>query len=463
MLNPPRRRAVLLSLIASAAVAGLAAPFPTQERQPNFIVFFIDDLGWADLGCCGSVYHQTPHVDQLAAEGVRFVQGYSACTVCSPSRAALLTGKAPARLHLTDWIPGHVMPGKPLRVPDWTQHLPKTERTLPKVLRSAGYATCHLGKWHLGKASESRPEDHGFDANFGGTHQGQPPSYFSPYGISTLQDGPVGESLTERLTDEALRFIEAKRSQPFFLHFAHYAVHTPLQAKPTDVEAARRRLRPELKQRNPTYAAMVASVDASVGRVRRKLEELGLTRDTVIVFTSDNGGLVLGKLPPTDNSPLRAGKGSAYEGGCRTPWIFCWPGRFPTGALCDAPVITHDLYPTLLELAAIPATTARSDPIDGVSLASLLAAPASKLARTDLFWHYPHYHPGGATPFGAIRSGDWKLIEFYEDGRTELYDLMNDPGERHDLSKAQPDRAAELRKKLADWRNEVGAQMPTRR
>jgi len=442
---PCRSFVACLFLLASLAKA-LAAP-------PNVIVILVDDLGWADLGCQGSQYHQTPHIDGLARDGMRFTDAYSACTVCSPTRAALLTGKHPARLHLTDWIAGHAAPKAKLSPPEWSRRLDPAEPTLAARLKSAGYATAAVGKWHLG--ADSRPQPFGFDVNMGGDHRGQPPRYVAPYGLPELPDGPAGEFLTDRESAEAVRFIEAHRSQPFFLYLAHYAVHTPLDGK-RDVVAKYKARTPD-DQRNPVYAALLESVDDSVGRIRASLQQLGLATNTVIVFTSDNGGLVLGKDRPTSNRPLRSGKGDAYEGGVRVPFIVCWPGVVRPGSTSSRPVQTVDLYPTLLEAAGVD--DAPGHERDGTSLVALLKGKGSTPDRS-LYWHYPHYHPGGATPHGAVRSGDWKLVESYESGHLELYNLASDLAESTDLANALPEKANELARDLAAWRKKVGAQMP---
>ena len=452
------RRFVTL-VTAAALLAAAARPLSAADadRPPNVVVFLIDDLGWTDLGCFGSDLYETPNIDRLAREGVKFTNAYAACTVCSPTRAALMTGKYPARLHVTDWIPGHKRDNPKLLIPKWTQYLPREEVTIATALKRAGYATAHVGKWHLGNKQQGWPDRHGFDLNVAGYEAGQPPSYFSPYKIPTLSDGPPGEYLTDRLADEAVRFVEANKDRPFFLYFPHYAVHTPLQAKKELTEHYREKARPGLRHTNATYAAMIASVDEAVGRVFGKLADLGLADRTLIVFTSDNGGL----LRSTSNVPLRAGKGSSYEGGVRVPAIVKWPGVTRPGGVCDEPIITPDLYPTLLEVAGTKGDAAHNAAVDGVSLVPLLRDPAARLPREAIYWHYPHYHPGGATPYGAVRARDWKLIEFYEDRHVELYNLKDDVGEQHDLAEAQPQRTAALREQLHRWREAVGAQMPT--
>ncbi len=446
---------LLLATLASDRAAA-ADPAPAR-RPPNIIFILIDDLGWTDGGCFGSDLYQTPHIDQLAREGVKFTDGYAACTVCSPTRAALMTGKYPARLHVTDWIPGHKRPHAKLAVPDWTMYLPRSEVTIATALKRAGYATAHIGKWHLGNRQQGWPDQRGFDVNIAGYQAGQPPSYFSPYKIPTLTDGPPGEYLTDRLTAEAVRFIERNKDRPFFIYLPHYGVHTPLQAKPDVVAKYRQRIKPGMRHTNAVYAAMIESIDESVGRITARLAGLGLADNTVIFFTGDNGGL----LRSTSNAPLRAGKGSSYEGGVREPLIIKWPGVTKPGSVCHEPVITMDFYPTMLQMAGTSGDARHNAHVDGVSLVPLLKDPAAKLRRDALYWHYPHYHPGGATPYGAIRAGDWRLVEFYEDNHVELYNLKDDLGEKHDLAAQMPAKAAELRQRLHDWRRAVGAQMPT--
>ena len=435
------------------ATACLAAGAEQPAARPNIVFVLADDMGWTDLGCCGSKFYETPNIDRLAAQGMRFTDAYSACTVCSPSRACILTGQYPARLHITDWIAGHKRPFAKLRVPDWTLRLSPEIPNVARVLKSAGYATASIGKWHLGPEN-CWPDRQGFDLNVGGCDKGQPPSYFAPYRIPTLTDGPDGEFLSERLTSEALTFIERNKGKPFFLYLPHYAVHTPIQAKPAVIAKYKARQDKSAPHHNPGYAALVESVDDSVGRLMRKLEELGLADHTIVVFTSDNGGLI----GCTSNAPLRAGKGSAYEGGVRVPLIVKWPGVAKPGSANHTPVIGADFFPTLLAMAGVRGP--QSHTLDGESLVPLLRQSGT-LARDALYWHYPHYHPGGATPYGAIREGAFRLVEFYEDNRVELYDLSDDIGETKDLAASRPEKAAALRKRLAEWRTRVGAQMPT--
>lgn len=438
----------LLAALCSAACGGLAFG---SDLLPNVIVVLVDDMGWKDLSCQGSDLFKTPHVDRLAASGMRCTNGYSACTVCSPTRAALLTGQSPARLHLTDWIPGHERPHARLRIPDWQKHLPLEAVTVAERLQGAGYATASIGKWHLGGEALS-PEHQGFDINRGGTDKGQPPSYFSPYGIATLPNGPPGEYLTDREAAEAVAFIEARRERPFFLYLPHHCVHTPIQAKP-GVTATYAATHPGIPPSRAAYAAMVESVDDALGRILDTLDRLGIRDRTAIFFTSDNGGLA----SITDLKPLRAGKGSAYEGGVRVPFIVSWPGVTKPGGTSDTPVITPDIPATILDLTGAGAPPGQ--PLDGLSLVPMLRG--GTLDRDALFWHYPHYHPGGATPYSAIRSGPWRLVHFYEDDRSELYDLTADPGETTDLAAREPGKAKELRRTLDAWLTDMNAQRPS--
>ncbi len=431
----------LLALLLSLIVVRAA-------DKPNIIIFLIDDLGATDLGCCGSKFYETPNIDRLAKDGCRFTNTYSACTVCSPSRAAMMTGKYPARLHITDWIAGHNRPFAKLAIPDWSKELPQSETTLAQHLGTAGYRTCAIGKWHL---SPSGPAAHGFDVAIADNHKGQPDSYLSPYKNPNLPDGPPGESLTHRLTEEAVKFIEAKSEKPFFLYLAHYAVHTPLGARPDVVAKYEEKSKITSPQGKAKYAAMIAGVDDSVGRIRARLAELKLSDNTLIIFTSDNGGLLLGDI--TQNLGMRAGKGSAYEGGVRVPGMIVWPGVSRAGTENATPVITMDWNATALDAAGVKSLG------EGRTVRALLSSEAVQ-SRT-LFWHYPHYHPGGATPYSAMRDGEWRLVHFYEDDHTELYDLKNDPEEKLDVSVTEKAKLAALRGKLDAWLKETAAQFPT--
>jgi arylsulfatase A len=454
-----------LAVALAAGVPAVAADEKEKEkgkpddRPPNIVHILIDDMGWTDLGCMGSDLYETPNIDRLASQGLRFDNAYSACTVCSPTRAATMTGKYPARLHVTDWIHGHNRPKAKLKIPDWTQYLPDDAVTLAEALKPAGYTSACIGKWHLGDGPEHEPTRQGFDVNAAGYGAGSPPSYFSPYKMPTLEDGPPGEYLTDRLTDEACRFIAANRDRPFFLYMPHYTVHTPLQAKPALIEKYQKKIKAGMRHTNAKYAAMIESLDEGVGRVLSTIDAQGIAGRTIVLFTSDNGGLMQPGFS-TVNVPLRAGKGSAYEGGVRVPLIVRWPGVTSPGSVCHEPVMSIDYFPTYLEIAGV-SRRGIAEEIDGRSLVALLSNPGARLDREAIYWHYPHYHPGGATPYGAVRSRDWKLIEFYEDDHIELYNLADDIGETRDLVKSRPEMADALRRKLHAWRQGVGAQMPT--
>ena len=389
---------------------------------------------------------------------MRFTNAYAACPVCSPTRASILTGKYPARLHFTDWIPGRKQwPTAKLLVPEFHHELPLEEITLAEALKPAGYVSASIGKWHLGGDGFS-PREQGFDRNVAGTFRGSPKSYFGPFDLPGIEGGPAGEYLTDRLSLEAEKFIEANRDRPFFLYLPEFAVHIPLEGKKDLVDKYQGKLRSSETQNNPVYAAMVESVDQAVGRLLRKLDELGIAGRTVVILTSDNGGLRFeGKQTSavTSNAPLRAGKGHLYEGGIREPLIVRWPGVVTPGAVCDVPIISVDYFPTILEMAGV--NPAR--PIDGVSLMPLLTRKGG-LQRDAIYWHYPHYSNQGGPPSGAIRKGDYKLIEFYEDGRLELFNLKNDISERQNLARKEPRKAAELHAMLKRWRQSVKATMP---
>jgi len=445
-------RTLLTALLLVPLVSLHAADAPKPVTKPNIIFILTDDLGWTDGGCFGSKFYETPNIDRLATQGMRFTDNYSACTVCSPSRAAILTGQYPARLHITDFIKGHVRTKAKLSVPDWTMHLPLEVPNLAKTLKSAGYATASIGKWHLGEAA-FWPEKQGFDLNIAGCDKGAPPTYFSPYKIPTLTEGPPGEFLSDRLTSEAIKFIEQNQDHPFFVYLPHYAVHHPVMAKPEVLAKYKSKVDPKAPHKRPEYAGLIESVDDSVGRLLAKLDELKLSENTIVIFTSDNGGLA----SITTNLSLRGGKGTAYEGGVRVPLIIKWPGVTKPGSVCHAPVIGVDFYPTLLAMAGVPVPPGV---LDGENIEPLLRQSGS-MKRDAIYWHYPHYHICGATPYGAIREGDFRLVEFYEDNHVELYNLKEDIGETKDLAATLPERTAALRQKLHDWRQRVDAQMPT--
>ncbi len=444
---------------------------------PNIIFILIDDMGWTDLGCFGSKFYQTPNINRLAAGGMKFTQAYAACPVCSPTRASILTGKYPARLHLTDWLPGRSdRPDQKLLRPEFLQHLPLEEVTLAEALKPAGYVSASIGKWHLGDAG-FEPEKQGFDLNVAGGPAGSPTGYFYPFqtrfGVMPgLESGKPGDYLTDRLTSEAEKFIERNKGKPFFLYLPHYTVHIPLGAKEELIAKYQARIQSGAAHTNAVYAAMIESLDEGVGRLMKKLDELKLTERTIIFFMSDNGGLTVKEgpnTPSTSNAPLRAGKGYLYEGGIREPLIIKWPGVVEPGSVNSTPVSSIDFFPTILDIVngrvgVSPASTSRDGgtpslpAVDGVSLVPLLKQSGAP-KRDALYWHYPHYANQGSKPGGAIRSGDWKLIENYEDGSLELYNLKDDLGEKNNLAGKMPDKAKQLETKLDAWRRETGAQM----
>lgn len=451
-----------------------------QARGPNIVFFLADDLGYADIGANNpGTFYETPNIDGLARTGMRFTQGYAACPVCSPTRASILTGRYPARTGVTDYI-GAAQPGqwkRPTRLlpAPYAERLDLGETTLAEALRNRGYATFFAGKWHLGPTNHW-PENQGFDINRGGIDRGGPyggDKYFSPYGNPRLTDGPPGEHLPDRLAAETVQFIETHRDRPFLAYLSFYSVHTPLMAREDlrkKYEAKAKTLPPieknwgkererkvRLVQDHAVYAGMVEAMDLAVGKVLAALEAAGLTEQTLVVFTSDNGGLSTSEGHPTSNEPLRAGKGWLYEGGIREPWILRAPGLTRPGSVCEHPVISTDFFPTLLELAGLEPLPDQHR--DGRSLVPLLRG--QPLDRGPLFWHYPHYGNQGGAPGGAVRDGDWKLIEWYEDGALELFNLRDDPSERDNRALAEPERLRRLHRRLQEWRADVGARMPT--
>jgi arylsulfatase A-like enzyme len=457
------------------------------QQQPNIIFILIDDLGWRDLTCYGSTYYETPNLDRLASEGMTFSDAYAACPVCSPTRASILTGKYPATVGVTDWIDWgnwvHPARGRLVDAP-YIDHLPLDETSLAAALKTVGYHTWHVGKWHLG-GEPYLPGDHGFDLNIGGCHWGAPLNgYFSPYDIPGFENGPEGEYLTDRLTDEAVKLIENVNGAPFFLNLWYYAVHTPIQAKPELItrfeEKAREmglddidpfdigdpfptehkkelRITRRLVQSDPVYAAMVYTLDENIGRLMDALDRTGQADKTIVIFTSDNGGLATAEGSPTCNAPLSEGKGWMYEGGTREPLIFRWPGVIKPGTSCQVPVTSPDFYPTFLEMVGAPHNPEQHT--DGTSLMPLLKG-ATSLNREAIFWHYPHYGNQGGTPGSSLRAGDYKLIHFFEDDHLELYNLRVDIEEEHNLAHLNPQLTAELARMLADWRRSVEAKIP---
>jgi len=453
--------------------------------RPNIVFILLDDMGWRDIGCYGSTFYETPHIDRLAGQGMTFTDAYAACPVCSPTRASIMTGRYPARVGITNYIPG-VERGRVLDVP-YLKHLPSEEVTVARALKDrAGYRTLHVGKWHLG-SEDYWPDKHGFDVNVAGWDGGMSHNgYFSPFEIPNLTDGPEGEFLTDRLTDEAIRLIGEPGDNPFFLYLAYHAVHTPIMGKPEDVayfeakardmgldkvdpfevgehfpcehkrehHVIRRRV-----QSDPVYAALIKAVDDNVGRLMTALDALGKAEDTIVVFASDNGDLATAEGSPTCNAPLAEGKGWMYEGGTREPLIVRWPGRIEAGSTCRTPVTSPDFFPTFL--AAAGAEPEPSHHCDGRDILPLLTGgEAADLDERAIFWHYPHYGNQGGTPGSSVRQNDWKLIEFFEDGRLELYNLRDDASEDRNVADAFPEITARLHRQLIAWREEIEAQIP---
>jgi len=467
---------------------------PAEKSKPNFVFILVDDMGWRDVGAYGSTYYQTPNIDNLAKQGMKFTDAYAACPVCSPSRYAIQTGKYPADIHLTDWIPGRQAYHKP---DPWNKLVPKpfqlfmplSEITIGEAMKSMGYNTFFAGKWHLGEDSLHWPSYQGYDINEGGWKAGNPKAggmggYFSPYHNPKMKDGPKGEYLPDRLTSETIKFIEqeTKEKNPFFAFLSFYSVHQPIEAKPEMLQENKKRAeemgltekktyitnKPWMKykkgwkerivQSNPVYGSMVESVDQNVGRIMDKLKALNIDQNTVVFFFSDNGGLSTAEGSPTSNLPLRGGKGWMYEGGIREPLIVKWPGTIDPGSVSHIPVVGVDFYPTLLEMAGIQMNT---HAIDGRSLMPILdGSQPQAYENRPLFWHYPHYANQGSTPASAVRKGDYKLIKFWEDQHVELYNLKEDIGEQHDLAQDQPEKTAELKKLLNNWLDSVNARIP---
>lgn len=454
---------MLLNVILLLAAGGLVQ---AESQRPNFVFLLVDDLGWGDFGCYGAEFYETPKIDKLASEGMQFSNGYAACTVCSPSRAAILSGRYPARLHLTDWIVGHKHPFAKLSVPDWNIRIDHERVLLPEALKEAGYATAFFGKWHLMPIGQPDfdqhyPTSHGFGINVGGREWGQPKGkgkYFSPFDMPGLDDGKEGDFLTDKLTDAAIDFLDGtKRDQPFLLYFSYYTLHGPIMAPPELLKKYKEKAKTFDNRKNehldPRRAGMVESLDNSVGRIMVKLEEMGIADNTVIILTGDNGG----DYPETSGG-LRDFKAFAHEGGVREPFVVKWPGNIAPKSTCDELVIGTDFYPTMLEMAGLPPRP--EEHADGVSILPLLTGESKDLERDSLFWHYPHYHR--TKPYGAIRHGDMKLIEFFEEGDLELYNLKTDPGEKNNLAKKNPEKAQALLMELKAWRKSVDAQMPTK-
>ncbi len=451
----PLKMVSLVALSSAAPLVGVAS----ENVRPNIILILADDLGWKDAGFRGSRYYETPNLDRLAGESVEFTRAYASPS-CAPSRAALLTGQYSPRTGV--FMVGRSDRGdktlqKLVPVPN-RQALPPEAITIAKVLAEHGYATTIIGKWHLGDGPNS-PENRGFGLNVAGFDGGTPPTYFSPYQIATIKDGPPGEYLTDRLTDEAINFMENNRERPFFLYLPHYAVHVPIEAK-ENLKQAFSEKTPDGEQKDPGYAAMIQSLDESVGRILDAVDRLGLADRTHIIFISDNGG----QMGITAQPPLREGKGWLYEGGVRVPMLVRTPGTSAAGTKSDTPVHLVDIFPTILQWAGIE--TPKGPPLDGVSLAPLSSDKTATIPTRDLFWHFPGYQPKKTgfriTPSSMLVNDQWKLIEHFEDGSLELYNLQDDISEQHNLAAAQPDKAAELKTRLTSWREKVSAPMPTK-
>jgi arylsulfatase A-like enzyme len=517
----------LASLLAFPLALCLTAQTFAQpaadSTKYNVVFFLVDDLGWSDVGYEGSATYETPNIDRFAHQGVRFTHAYAACPVCSPSRASILTGEYPARLHLTDWLPGRKnFPFQKLKNVHSAQHLPYDQPTLPEVLKENGYRTAIFGKWHLGE-DENSTERQGFELHVPQWNKGWPnDTYFSPFGMKGLEGGPKGQYLTDRLTDEALNWVTTNKDHPFFLYLAHFAVHDPIQGRgdlvvkyeeklsriprpkgppyvlennPDDpnpptrdalnalLKDARyqgfgllpgRTVKIKQRQDNPQFAAMVESMDESLGRVLEKLKELKIDDKTIVVFFSDNGGMSganlgnpkrliskykLDKEYSTSNLPLRGGKGWLYDGGIREPLAVYWPGHTAANGVCDTPVISTDFYATILDMLGLHPPAGAKNGTDGLSLTPLLTG--GQIAGRPLFWHWPHYSNHGAqSPGGAVRLGDYKLIEYYENNTAQLFNMKEDPSEQNDLAAAQPAKVNELRDLLHNWRKNVNAEMP---
>ncbi len=440
----------------------------TSDKKTNVVFILVDDMGWTDVKAFGSDYYQTPNIDALAKTGAKFTNAYAACNVCSPTRASVMTGKYPASINCTDWITGWKYPYAKLKVPEWTMMMDTSEYTMAEAFRNSGYKTAHIGKWHLGEDSLYWPENQGFDINIGGWSKGAPnrskkrkaKGYFSPYGNPRMTDGPEGEYLTERLADEACKFIRENKNSPFFLNLWFYNVHTPLMAKKEKIEKYKTLVDSSKKQKNPVYAAMVEHTDDAVGKVIGQLKESGLLENTIVVFTSDNGGLIgNNRKKITNNYPLRSGKGDMYEGGVRVPLIMYAPGMLNQGAVSEELAISCDYFPTLVELCNLDVPKSVKEGFDGTDLSPVLKG--ENIKRDVLFWHYPHYHLEGAKPHTAVRKGDWKLIHLLEDNKYELYDLKADISESLDVSFQEPEKVEELKKEMKEMMEKTEAQLPS--
>ncbi len=461
--------------IAVGLIASLAS-IATASERPNVVLILVDDMGLHDLSIEGSTFYRSPNIDNLARGGMRFTQGYATCRVCSPSRASIQLGKFTARHGITNWIgaaSGREWNRDDRLLPaEYLHNLPHDDVTLAEAMREGGYRTFFAGKWHLG-GEGSLPVDHGFEINIGGHHRGSPPGgFFSPYDNPEMKDGPPGESLPLRLADETAQFIKSHRDQPFFAMLSFYSVHAPVQTTrelwskyrqaapilPAGAERFKvdRTLPVRQVQDHPVYAGMVEATDTAVGRVLTALDESGLSDSTLVIFTSDNGGVSSGDAYATSNLPLRGGKGRQWEGGIREPYYIRYPNITKPNSTCDVPVTGADFYPTILELCGLPARAGQH--VDGVSLVPLLKGQS--IDTRLLYWHYPHYDNQGGEPSSIIRDGDWKLIHYYDDGRNELYNLSIDGGEESDLARSHPYRAERMAEQLMSWLESVNAKYP---
>ena len=448
-------------------------PHQNKIEKPNVVLILIDDLGWKDVGYMGSKFYETPNIDKLSRQGVVFTNAYAACAVCSPTRASIQTGRYPARIGVTDWIrarfqtntnevkapkPFEENENKKLRTPSNPFWMELDEITIAEVLKQSGYFTCHIGKWHLG-TDDYYPEKQGYDLNIAGCDMGQPVNYFDPYadekGVSfpNLKPRQTGEYLEDRLSDELKSVIEHHKDKPFFINMCNYAVHTPLMAKKEIIEKYQSKTLVD-GQKNAIYAAMIESMDKTVGNLMKTLDENNLTDNTIILFLSDNGGLI----GPTDNSPLRSGKGYPYEGGIRVPMIVSWKGRIKAGTVCEMPVSSIDLLPTICSFTKTPIP---DNKIDGRDISP--AIYGRKMKQVPLYWHFPHYREPNIVPYSIIRDGEWKLIKQYEGAIFQLYNLRKDLSEKTNLAEKNPETVSKLNQELEDWLKDTHAKMPIKK
>ena len=468
-----KKKIIYIILLFAFQLQAFGKTERTSDIKPNIIFLLVDDLGWRDVGYMGSNFYETPNIDKLASQGMIFTNAYAACAVCSPTRASIQTGRYPARIGVTDWIrarfqvnnqklntppPYEKNEGKKLLTPSNPYWMEKDEITTAELLKENGYFTCHIGKWHLGP-DDYYPEHQGYDVNIAGCDMGQPVNYFDPYandkGVSfpTLEPRKEGEYLVDRLADELVDVIQQHKNAPFFINMCYYAVHTPLMAKPEMIDKYEEKNKVD-EQTNAVYASMVESVDQAVGKLISTLEKENLMDNTLIIFFADNGGLV----GPTNNAPLRSGKGYPYEGGIREPMFVYWKGKIKAATSCDIPVSSVDFLPTI---CAITHTPLPDRTIDGRDISPLLQN--KKLPQVPLFWHFPHYRGKDVVPYSIIRDGDWKLIKRYEGNEFELFNLADDLAETNELSKQNPQKVNELNNKLEDWLKSTHAKLPLKK